>query len=136
MMGFTTKQVGMLTGLTFRQLNYFDNNSVLSPSVQPAQGRGTYRLYSFRDLVGLRMIAKLRHQGISLQAIRKAVTYLEKLETSQWSACVLALQGDDVVWVTPDQSAVSLLRHPGQLCFLIDVGRIKAEVESAIQAVG
>ncbi len=136
MMGFTTKQVAAFTGLTIRQLTYFDITGLLSPSVQSAQGRGTYRLYAFRDVVALRLIAKLRHQGISLQAIRKAVDYLRTMEQTALSTSILAINGDDVVLVDRNQLAVSLLKRPGQFCFLIDVGGITHEVEEAIRAVG
>ncbi|PSR26005.1 MAG: MerR family transcriptional regulator [Sulfobacillus benefaciens] len=136
MMGFTTKQVAAFTQLTNRQLNYFDTTGLLSPSVQSAQGRGTYRLYAFRDVVALRLIAKLRQQGVSLQAIRKAVDYLRTMEQAALSASILAVNGDDVVLVDRNQLAISLLKQPGQLCFLIDVGGITREVEEAIRAVG
>ncbi len=136
MMGFTTKQVAAFTGLTIRQLNYFDATGLLSPTVQSAQGRGTYRLYAFRDVVALRLIAKLRQQGISLQAIRNAVDYLRTMEQTALSASILAINGDDVVLVDRNQLAVSLLKHSGQLCFLIDVGGITHEVEETIRAVG
>ncbi len=135
-MGFTTKQVGALTGLTSRQLNYFDGTGLLSPSVQLAQGRGTSRLYGFHDIVVLRLVAKLRAQGISLQAIRKAVRYLQRLTVGDLAACVLAVNGDDVVWVDGQQSVVSVLQQPGQLCFLVDVGGITREVEDAIRKIG
>ena len=136
MMGFTTKQVAVFTRLTSRQLNYFDTTGLLTPSVQPAQGRGTYRLYSFRDVVALRLVAKLRHQGVSLQAIRKAVDYLRAMEQTALPASILAINGDDVALVDRNQLAVSLLKKPGQLCFLIDVGGITHEVEEAIRSVG
>lgn len=135
MIGFTTKQVAVFSHLTLRQLNYFDSTGLLSPSIQSAQGRGTYRLYSFRDVVALRLIAKLRKQGISLQAVRKAVDYLHVVEQTALSDGVLAINGEDVVLVERDQLAVSLLKQPGQLCFLIDMGGIMHEVEEAIHAV-
>ncbi|MCL5012888.1 MAG: MerR family transcriptional regulator [Firmicutes bacterium] len=137
MAGFTTKQVMSFTDLTSRQLNYFDTTGLLSPSVKRAHGRGTSRLYSFRDVVALRLIAKLRRQGISLQAVRKAVNYLHTMkEQTTLSASVLAVNGNDVVLVERDQLVVSLLKQPGQLCFLIDLGGITREVEDAIRAVG
>ena len=136
MVAFTTKQVMSFTDLTSRQLNYFDTTGLLTPSVQPAQGRGTSRLYSFRDVVALRLIAKLRGQGISLQSVRRAVNYLHTMKQIALSASVLAFNGDDVVLVDRNQLAISLLQHPGQLCILIDVGGITHEVEEAIRAVG
>ncbi len=136
MIGFSVEQVARFTGLTARQLKYADATGLLAPSVQADRGRGKRRLYSFPDLVALRLIARLRLQGVSLQAIRKAVSYLHQLGREELPSMVLAVVDDDVTLVTPKQLAVSLVRRPGQLCFLIDLRGITEEVEAAIRAVG
>jgi DNA-binding transcriptional MerR regulator len=78
---FTTERVARLTGLSRRQLQYWDERGFVSPSVSKRKvGRGNRRLYGFRDLVALRTAALLRGSGISLQHIRKVVAYLRKLD--------------------------------------------------------
>jgi len=136
MLGFTTRQAGQFSELTLRQMNYFDTTGLLSPSIQAAQGRGTRKLYSFQDLVALRLIAKLRKQGASLQAIRRAITCLHGLGQHELTGVVFAVTEDDVTLVAPDQPAVSLVKCPGQLCFLIGVDGLAHEVEEAIRRVG
>lgn len=136
MIGFTSQQAALFSDLSLRQLNYFDSTHLLSPSVQPAGGRGTRRLYSFRDVVSLRIIAKLRNQGISIQTIRRALTCLHAISQEELSAVVITVTGEDVALVEPDQLAVSLLKQPGQLCFLMDIGGVTHEVERAMRHVG
>jgi DNA-binding transcriptional MerR regulator len=78
---FTVEKVLRLTGLSRRQLQYWDERGFLRPSISHQGGRGRPRLYDFRDLVSLRVAAELRADwGISLQQIRKLVQYLRKLD--------------------------------------------------------
>jgi DNA-binding transcriptional MerR regulator len=77
---FTADKVTKLTGLSRRQLQYWDEQRFLSPSVSSRGGRGKMRLYSFRDLVSLRAAAALRRDGISLQQIRRVVEHLQGLD--------------------------------------------------------
>ena len=78
MMSFNTKLVSRLTDVTARQLGYWDKTGLIKPSVNPATGTGSQRLYSFLDIVQIRTAKALRDCGISLQKIRKCVAYLRK----------------------------------------------------------
>jgi uncharacterized protein (DUF433 family) len=80
---FTSPKVRALTGLSARQLQYWDEQHFLSPSLSSRGGRGRRRLYDFRDLVSLRVAADLRHDGISLQLIRSTVKHLRDLDYEQ-----------------------------------------------------
>src|SRR4030066_1903340 len=77
-MAFNTKTVIQVTGLTMRQVDYWDRTHFIKPSLKEASGYGTARLYSFKDLVQLKAAKTLIEQGLSLQKIRKAITYLKK----------------------------------------------------------
>lgn len=77
---FSMPRVKRLTGLSARQLQYWDERGFLAPSVSGGAGRGRPRLYDFRDLVSLRVAADLRRQGISLQLIRKVHAHLRSLD--------------------------------------------------------
>ncbi len=75
---FSAKVARSIVGITYRQLDYWDKTLLIRPSVQRAKGRGSRRLYSFEDLVELRVVAKLLGAGISLPAVRKATRYLRQ----------------------------------------------------------
>ncbi len=76
---FTADRARALTGLTKRQIQYWDERRFIRPSLTSRQGRGRRRLYNFRDLVALRTAAELRAH-ISLQLIRKVDAYLRGLD--------------------------------------------------------
>ena len=77
---FTAERVRTLTDLSMRQLQYWDERDFIRPSLTARQGRGRKRLYSFRDLVSLRVAGQLRTLGISLQQIRGVDAHLRTLD--------------------------------------------------------
>ncbi len=76
---FSSRAVQRLTGLTARQLQYWDETGFLHPSISTRRGRGTLRLYSFPDLVALKVAAELRGT-LPLQTLRRLVGYLRQLD--------------------------------------------------------
>jgi len=60
-------------GITYRQLDYWARTDLIRPSLADAPGSGSQRLYSFRDILLLKVIKRLLDAGISLQQIRTAV---------------------------------------------------------------
>ena len=75
---WTAKQACRITDVTYKQLDYWDRTGLLIPNVAVAEGTGTMRLYDFNDLVALRVIKRFRDHGISLQSIRKSLSFLRK----------------------------------------------------------
>ena len=71
--GYRGPTVCRLVGISYRQLDYWARTGLVTPSVRPADGSGSQRLYSFEDLVELRIIKRLLDAGISLQRIREAI---------------------------------------------------------------
>jgi DNA-binding transcriptional MerR regulator len=80
--GFRPPTVCRIVGISYRQLDYWSRTNLVVPSLREAAGSGTQRLYSFEDLVRLRLIAELLEAGISLQRARKALAYVEEHDPS------------------------------------------------------
>src|SRR5262245_4439013 len=76
--GVNAKTACRITSLSYRQLDYWDRTHLIKPSLQEAKGTCSARLYNFVDLVQLRVAKVLREKGISLQKLRKCLTYLKK----------------------------------------------------------
>src|SRR5260370_42620917 len=76
---FSSRSVRALTRLTARQLQHWDEPGFLKPSIATRTGRGTLRLYSFQDLVALKVAAELRGT-LPLQTLRRLVAYFQKLD--------------------------------------------------------
>lgn len=71
---FTSLEVAQLTGITLRQLQWWDEQKIVAPSRQ-----GHRRIYSLDDLAEIAIICDLRRRGFSLQKIRRVVLYLQKV---------------------------------------------------------
>ena len=129
------RQVTGLTGLSAKQISYFDATGVLIPEISGAHGKGTRRIYSYRDVVALRMVATLRSGGVSLQAIRKAIEFIRSVDDTHLAGLLLINVGGDVLLAASNELMVSLLRQPKQLYFVLDLGGVVEEVDAAIKAV-
>lgn len=68
---YSTKDVSELSGVSFRQLDYWDRTDLLKPTINGAKGSGTLRRYSASDLDDVQMIKALLDAGVSLEYIRE-----------------------------------------------------------------
>ena len=65
-------------GITYRQLDYWARTGLVVPSIRSATGSGSQRLYSFKDILVLKVVKRLLDTGVSLQNIRTAVDHLRE----------------------------------------------------------
>ncbi len=115
-------------GITYRQLDYWARTGLVEPSVRAAHGSGSQRLYSFRDILVLKVVKRLLDTGISLQQIRAAVQHLRDHGTEDLAQVTLMSDGVSVYECTSTDEVVDLL-HVGQGVFGIALGRVWREVE-------
>jgi DNA-binding transcriptional MerR regulator len=115
-------------GITYRQLDYWARTGLVEPSVRGAHGSGSQRLYSFRDILVLKVVKRLLDTGISLQQIRAAVHHLRDRGTRDLAQVTLMSDGVSVYECTSPDEVVDLLAG-GQGVFGIALGRVWQEVE-------
>ena len=115
-------------GITYRQLDYWARTGLVEPSVRAAHGSGSQRLYSFRDILVLKVVKRLLDTGISLQQIRAAVQHLRDRGTDDLAQVTLMSDGVSVYECTSADEVVDLLQG-GQGVFGIALGRVWREVE-------
>jgi DNA-binding transcriptional MerR regulator len=118
-------------GITYRQLDYWARTGLVEPSVRPATGSGTQRLYSFRDLLMLKVVKRLLDTGVSLQQIRTAVNVLRERGVDDLAQITLMSDGASVYECTSDDDVIDLI-NGGQGVFGISVGRVWREVEGTL----
>jgi DNA-binding transcriptional MerR regulator len=118
-------------GITYRQLDYWARTGLVEPSVRPASGSGSQRLYGFKDILVLKVVKRLLDTGISLQQIRAAVTHLRERGTADLAQVTLMSDGVSVYECTSPDEVVDLLQG-GQGVFGIALGRIWQEVEGSL----
>lgn len=118
-------------GITYRQLDYWARTGLVEPTVRNATGSGTQRLYSFRDILLLKIIKSLLEAGISLQQIRKAVDHLRERGTDDLTEVTLMSDGATVYECRSSDEVIDLLQG-GQGVFGIAIGGVWREIEGTL----
>jgi DNA-binding transcriptional MerR regulator len=118
-------------GITYRQLDYWARTGLVAPSVRSATGSGTQRLYSFRDILVLKVVKRLLDTGVSLQNIRKAVDHLRQRGVRELANVTLFSDGATVYECTSAEEVVDLLAG-GQGVFGIAVSGALRELSGEL----
>lgn len=117
--------------ITYRQLDYWARTGLVVPSIRPATGSGTQRLYSFRDVLVLKIVKRLLDTGVSLANIRAAVEHLRARGVDDLATLTLMSDGASVYECTSEEEVIDLVRG-GQGVFGIAVGKVWDEVEGRL----
>ena len=135
MEGFTSHQACRLTGCTPRQLRYWDQVGLVKPGVRQTGGRpGVPRLYSFRDLIALRVVKSLLDGGMSLQRVRRAYEYLRRragLE-EHLSEVKLITDGKSIFKVARREGEILDALREGQMAFFVAIDSIARSVDAEV----
>jgi DNA-binding transcriptional MerR regulator len=133
---FHSHEVVELTGITARQLQWWDEQGIVVPARQ-----GHCRLYSQADLTEIAVLCQLRKKGFSLQRVRKVMGLLQRnfgkrlAETvSGKSDCHLLTDGESVYLETSPREIVDILKNAQQpilaVCVSDEVRRIRATLRT------
>jgi DNA-binding transcriptional MerR regulator len=118
-------------GISYRQLDYWARTTLVVPSIRDASGSGTQRLYSFRDLVVLKVVKRLLDAGVSLQNIRKAIETLRSRGVEDLAGITLISDGTTVYECRSPEEVVDLLQG-GQGVFGIAIGGAFKEIQGSL----
>jgi len=129
--GYRGPVVCKAAGITYRQLDYWARTGLVEPAVRGAKGSGSHRLYSFRDILVLKVVKRLLDTGVSLQQIRTAVLHLRERGVEDLAQITLMSDGASVYECTSADEVIDLVQK-GQGVFGIAVGRVWREVEGSL----
>jgi DNA-binding transcriptional MerR regulator len=133
--GFRGPQVCNIVGITYRQLDYWARTDLLRPSISDARGSGTQRVYSYTDLLQLKVIKQLLDAGVSLRSTRKAIDCLRASGAEVASASLL-IADDRSVLARSGPELFDLLRGgQGVLSIVLGMDKIVSEVDAAIMEI-
>jgi len=118
-------------GISYRQLDYWARTGLVVPSVRGAQGSGSQRLYSFRDVLVLKVVKRLLDTGVSLHNIRVAIDLVRARGIEDLAQITLLSDGSSVYECTSQDEIIDLLAG-GQAVFGIAVGRVVREMEGQL----
>jgi MerR-like DNA binding protein len=133
--GFSTMDICRYTGIPYDTLFGWMHSGLVTPTLAKPHGRGKRARWDFRDLVAIKTVQRLRHAGVSMQALRQVVCYIKThLDIEQpLRECWLATDGNEV-WMLDGKQLLSLLRKPGQfgLLHVLDIKQTTAALQAQL----
>jgi DNA-binding transcriptional MerR regulator len=130
--GFSGSKTASVVGISYRQLDYWARTDLIRPSLCDATGSGSRRLYSYRDLLELRVIKSLLDAGIKLESVRKAFSYLRQQTDTDIAAATLVISGNDVLLCDGEQ-LIDIVRRGGQgVLNVLAIGGVKVDLDNEL----
>lgn len=130
--GFSTQRTAEIVGVTYRQLDYWARTDLVKPSLVTASGSGSRRLYSYSDLLELKVIKNLIDNGIRLEQIRKIFLYLREDLGADVSTAQLVISGTTSVVVHTGDEIIELLQGGQTALNVLSLAGVKEQVDAAI----
>ena len=130
--GFSGPTVCRLTGVTYRQLDYWARTQLVTPSITPATGSGSKRSYSYSDVLEVKVIKSLLNSGVSLSRARQAVECLRNALGADLASSSLVLSDTGSVLARSDGDLVDLLRGGQGVFNIVPLAGVVAELTTTI----
>jgi len=130
--GFHGPQVCGLVGISYRQLDYWARTGLLQPSVAAAKGSGSRRIYSYADVLELKVIKQLLDAGVSLQSARRAVECLREDLGTDLASANLVLTGSSSVLARTNGEVVDLLARGQGVFNIVPMAGVVEELDADI----
>ena len=131
--GFSSKRVSEIVGISYRQLDYWARTDLFRPSLSDANGSGSRRRYSYRDVVALKVIKKLLDAGIRLEAIRGVFSYLREKLGEDAASANLVIDGSTVLVVTSEDEFVDAVRQGQGVLNVLSLAGVTQEVDERVR---
>ena len=130
--GFSGTRAAEIVGISYRQLDYWARTDLVRPSLSDARGSGTRRLYSYRDLLELKVIKQLLDAGIKLETVRDVFAELRARLGDDIAAANLVLCGSTAMLALDDGELIDLVRRGQGVLNILALGSVKDEVDASI----
>ena len=131
--GYTGPEVCKITGITYRQLDHWTTSNLIKASIRNLKGSGFHRVYSFQDIIQIKLVNKLREAGVSLQKIRIALKNIKSIlgDNINISDVSVFSDGKSIYVISDNDQMIDLLKK-GQAVFGISLGPVHTEAEAEI----
>ncbi|MFI5035237.1 MAG: MerR family transcriptional regulator [Acidimicrobiales bacterium] len=130
---FSGPTVCRLTGVTYRQLDYWARTALVTPSITPARGSGSKRAYSYGDVLEVKVIKSLLSSGVSLARARQAVECLRNALGADLASSSLVLSDAGSVLAHSDGDLVDLLRGGQGVFNIVPLAGVVAELTTTLR---
>jgi len=133
--GYSGTQAAKIVGITYRQLDYWARTDLLRPSLAEADGSGSRRQYSYRDLLELRMIKTLLDAGIRLESVRQVFAYLRDHVTSDIASAHIVINGNQVM-LCDGEELIDVLRRGQGVLNVLPLAGVKDDIDAQLVPLG
>ncbi len=130
---FSGPMVCRLTGVTYRQLDYWARTGLVTPSITPAMGSGSKRKYAYLDVLEVKVIKSLLTSGVSLARARQAVECLRSSLGADLASSSLVMSDSGSVLAHSDGDLVDLLRGGQGVFNIFNLAGVVAELTTTIR---
>lgn len=129
--GYSGSHAASIVGITYRQLDYWARTGLVRPAITEAQGSGSRRHYSYRNLLELRMVKSLLDAGIKLEAIREVFDFLRTNSVDAITSAHLVISGTSVI-LCKGEELVDVVRKGQGVLNLLPLAQVKEQVDGRI----
>jgi len=131
-MAYRGPQVCSIVGITYRQLDYWTRTKLIRASVADAQGSGTQRLYSYEDLLQIKVIKSLLDSGFDLKKVRKVIEVLSDKLGEDVASANLVISDGRVMLAQSGDELVDLLRQGQGVLNILPIAGLQTELQAQI----
>jgi len=129
---FSGKRTAEIVGITYRQLDYWARTDLVRPSLADANGSGTRRRYSYKDLLELKVIKTLLDAGIRLESVREVFSFMREQLGEDVASANLVIHGSTSVLTRSGEELIDLVRKGQGVLNVLPLAGIKDEVDAKI----
>lgn len=133
--GYSGTKAAAVVGITYRQLDYWARTDLVRPSLADASGSGSRRLYSYRDLLELRVVKSLLDAGIRLESVRSVFDYLRQHVDTDIGSAHLVINGGDVLLCDGDE-LIDVMRKGQGVLNVLAIGGVKDDLDDQLVRLG
>ena len=130
--GWSGTRTAEVVGITYRQLDYWARTDLVRPAMADAKGSGTRRLYSYRNLLELKIIKQLLDAGIRLEVVRDVFAELRARLGDNLAAAKLVISGSSAMLALDDGELIDLVRKGQGVLNILALGSVQQEVDASI----
>lgn len=130
--GYSGRKAAEVVGISYRQLDYWARTDLVRPSLAEARGSGSRRLYSYRDLLELKVIKTLLDAGLKLESVRQVFTYMREQLGEDISSANLVISGTKSVLVRSGEELIDVLQQGQGVLNVLALSGVKDEIDAKI----
>ncbi|MEY4130215.1 MAG: hypothetical protein RLZZ31_339 [Actinomycetota bacterium] len=130
--GFSGRRTAEIVGITYRQLDYWARTDLVRPSLVDAAGSGSRRLYSYTDLLELKIVKSLLDAGLKLESVREVFSFMRTQLEADIASANLVIQGSTAMLVRDDGDLIDLVRKGQGVLNILSLSGVQQEMDDKI----